>query len=167
MRGITRISIASVVAILLLSQPSVSAQQQPSVGAQKVAQELPQSDNELLHSAEFATTRHDKHYPYGLRPDHKTISPIYHLTSAGLYVWQNHLAPELVSGGGYTETNGEYFKALVAEHGGVKAFFLYFDRLVRNTRIGRHTTPKNERGLIEDSPQRYSPNSYIHKQSKE
>lgn len=119
------------------------------------AQEAPKSDRELLRSVEFEGARRDRHYPYGLQPDRRTLSPLYHLTSAGLYVWQNEIAPEVVGPGGYTDTNEEYFKALVEEYGGIRALFYSFDRLVRNTRIGRHTTPKNKQGLVEDSVQRY------------
>lgn len=119
------------------------------------AQEVSKSDRELLRSVEFEGVREDRLYPYGLQPNRHTLSPLYHLTSAGLYVWQNGIAPEVSTRGGYTDTNEEYFKALVEEYGGVRAFFFSFDRLVRNTRIGRHTAPKNKQGLVEDSVQRY------------
>ena len=119
------------------------------------AQEGPQSDRERLRSVEFEGPREDGHYPYGLQPNRHTLSPLYHLTSAGLYVWQNDIAPEVTTRGGYADTNEEYFKALVEEYGGVRAFFYSFDRLVRNTRIGRHTSPKNKRGLVEDRVERY------------
>ena len=111
------------------------------------AQEVSKSDRELLRSVEFEGVREDRLYPYGLQPNRRTASPLYHLTSAGLYVWQNSIAPEVSTRGGYTDTNEEY--------GGVRAFFFSFDRLVRNTRIGRHTAPKNKQGLVEDSVQRY------------
>lgn len=122
-----------------------------------VAEERPKSDKELLRETQFAGPREDRHFDYGLRPNHKTLSPTYHITSAGLYVWQNGLAPDVVTPGGYTETNADYFKQLVCEYGLIGAVVLQCDRLVRNTRIGRQTTPKNQRGLIEDSPKRYRP----------
>ena len=121
------------------------------------AEERPKSDKELLREAEFSAPREDRHFDYGLRPGHKTLSPTYHITSAGLYVWQNGFAPDVVNPGGYTDTNADYFKSLVSEYGLIGAVVLQCDRLVRNTRIGRQTTPKNSRGLIEDSPKRYRP----------
>ena len=121
------------------------------------AEERPKSDKELLREAQFAGAREDRHFDYGLRPGHKTLSPTYHITSAGLYVWQNGLAPDVVNPGGYTDTNADYFKSLVTEYGLIGAVVLQCDRLVRNSRIGRQTTPKNSRGLIEDSPKRYRP----------
>ena len=106
-------------------------------------------------SVEFKQAKEDRHYPYGIHPERRTLSPLYHLTSAGMYVWQNSIAPEVANPGGYTDTNEEYFKALVEEYGSIRALFYSFDRLVRNTRIGRYTTPKNKQGLVEDSVQRY------------
>ena len=119
------------------------------------AQEGPKSDRELMCSVEFKQAKEDRHYPYGIHPERRTLSPLYHLTSAGMYMWQNSIAPEVANPGGYTDTNEEYFKALVEEYGGIRALFYSFDRLVRNTRIGRYTTPKNKQGLVEDSVQRY------------
>lgn len=146
--------VATATAVLLSLSPA-RAQEQGSDRGLVCAQEQRRSDRELLRAVEFEGAREDRHHPYGLVEGRKTISPLYHLASAGLYVWQNAVAPEVASPGGYTDTNGDYFKALVGEYGGVRAVVYSLDRLVRNTRIGRHTTPKNERGVIEDSVERY------------
>ena len=146
--------VATATAVLLSLSPA-RAQEQGSDRGLVCAQEQRRSDRELLRSVEFEGAREDRHHPYGLVEGRKTISPLYHLASAGLYVWQNAVAPEVASPGGYTDTNGDYFKTLVGEYGGVRAVVYSLDRLVRNTRIGRHTTPKNERGVIEDSVERY------------
>lgn len=146
--------VATATAVLLSLSPA-RAQEQGSDRGLVCAQEQRRSDRELLRSVEFEGAREDRHHSYGLVEGRKTISPLYHLASAGLYVWQNAVAPEVASPGGYADTNGDYFKALVGEYGGVRAVVYSLDRLVRNTRIGRHTTPKNERGVIEDSVERY------------
>ena len=65
------------------------------------------------------------------------------------------LAPDVAAPGGYSDTNANYFKALVEEYGLLRALFLFPDRIVRNTKIGRASSPKNERGLIDDNPKCY------------
>lgn len=110
---------------------------------------------ELLREARFAPATEDREHPYGIEPGRKTLSPIYHLSSSALWLWENFIAPDVCTPGGYTDTNTHYFKSLTLEYGSLGAFFLGFDRAVRNTRIGRVSTPKNERGLIEDDPKRY------------
>jgi hypothetical protein len=113
------------------------------------------SDMELLRSAEFEGPRSDRSEPYGLVEGRQTLSPAYHATSALWWVWQNGVAPDVAAPGGYSDTNANYFKALVEEYGLLRALFLYPDRIVRNTKIGRASSPKNERGLIDDNPKRY------------
>ena len=113
------------------------------------------SEMELLRSAEFAGPRSDRKEPYGLVDGKATLSPAYHATSALWWVWQNGIAPDVASPGGYSDTNTNYFKALVDEYGLLRAFFVYPDRIVRNTKVGRVSTPKNPRGLIDDDPKRY------------
>jgi hypothetical protein len=114
-----------------------------------------QSDKELLREATFAAPKEDRTVEYGMIPDHSTFSPRYHLASGAMWLWENQIAPEVCSPGGYTESNTAYFKALVEEYGSFATLFLSFDRIVRNTRIGRHSTPTNNLGLIEDDPKRY------------
>lgn len=113
------------------------------------------SDVELLREASFATPREDRTVEYGILPDHSTISPLYHLASGAMWFWENFVAPDVCSPGGYTDTNTAYFKALVKEYGSFATLFLSLDRIVRNTRIGRHSAPTNHLGLIEDDPKRY------------
>lgn len=114
-----------------------------------------QSDLELLRRKEFAPVRDDRSVEYGIEPSRQTLSPIYHAASGSLWLWENLVAPDVCSPGGYTDTNTAYFKGLMVEYGAVRALFYGLDRMVRNTKIGRHTTPKNQRGLIEDSIDRY------------
>lgn len=113
------------------------------------------SDMELLREASFSAPRGDREVAYGIEPGRKSLSPIYHLTSSALWLWENHIAAEVCAPGGYSDTNTHYFKSLTLEYGTLRAFFLGFDRVVRNTKIGRVSTPKNERGLITDDPKRY------------
>ena len=113
------------------------------------------SDKELLRRAEFAAPREDRSVPYGIEPERKTLSPLYHGASGALWLWENLVAPDICTYGGYTDTNTAYFKALVVEYGALRAFFYGLDRTVRNTKIGRTSSPTNERGLIEDSVERY------------
>lgn len=126
----------------------VSVVASPSLWAQ-------QSDLDLLRQHRFEAPREDRSVPYGIEPGRTTLSPLYHAASGTLWLWENLVAPDVCSPGGYTDTNTDYFKGLVAEYGAVRAFFYGWDRMVRNTKIGRHTTPKNQRGLIEDSTDRY------------
>lgn len=114
-----------------------------------------QSDLDLLRQHRFEAPREDSSVPYGIEPGRTTLSPLYHAASGSLWLWENLVAPDVCSPGGYTDTNTAYFKGLVVEYGAVKALFYGWDRVVRNTKIGRHTTPKNQRGLIEDSLDRY------------
>lgn len=125
------------------------------VGATCVGYAQSRSDMELLRSAEFEGPRSDREEPYGLVEGKATLSPAYHATSALWWVWQNGIAPDVASPGGYSDTNANYFKALVAEYGLLRALFLYPDRIVRNTKVGRVSSPKNSRGLIDDDPKRY------------
>lgn len=120
----------------------------PSIYAQR-------SDLELLRDVRFEPAAEDRDVAYGIEPGRKTISPLYHLTSGGLWLWENFVAAEVCAPGGYTDTNTHYFKLLTMEYGTLPAFFLGFDRVVRNTKIGRVSSPKNGRGLIEDDPKRY------------
>lgn len=113
------------------------------------------SDVELLREATFATPKEDRTVEYGILPEHTTISPLYHLASGAMWLWENYIAPDVCSPGGYTDTNTAYFKSLVEEYGSFATLFLSFDRIVRNTRIGRHSAPTNNLGLIEDDPKRY------------
>lgn len=113
------------------------------------------SDMELLRSATFEQPRSDRYEPYGLVEGRQTLSPTYHAFSSLWWVWQNGVAPEVASPGGYSDSNANYFKALVEEYGLLRALILYPDRIVRNTKIGRATTPTNPKGLIDDNPKRY------------
>ncbi len=113
------------------------------------------SDMELLRAASFEEPRSDRYEPYGLVEGRQTLSPTYHAISSLWWVWQNGVAPEVASPGGYSDSNANYFKALVEEYGLLRAIFLYPDRIVRNTKIGRATTPTNPKGLIDDNPKRY------------
>ena len=110
---------------------------------------------DLLRQHRFEAPREDRSVPYGIEPGRTTLSPLYHAASGSLWLWENLVAPDVCSPGGYTDTNTAYFKGLVVEYGAVRALFYGLDRMVRNTKIGRHTTPKNQRGLIEDSLERY------------
>ena len=113
------------------------------------------SDLELLREVSFEAPRGDRSHPYGIEPGRSTISPLYPAASGALWVWENHLAPDITTPGGYTETNIDYFRALVAEYGTLPALLFGLDRTVRNTKIGRTTAPQNEQGLVCDDPKRY------------
>ena len=113
------------------------------------------SDLELLRRAQFEPPREDRSVPYGIEPGRKTLSPLYHGASSALWLWENLVAPDVCAPGGYTDTNTAYFKALVLEYGALPAVIYGLDRTVRNTKIGRHSSPTNSRGLIEDNPKRY------------
>ena len=112
-------------------------------------------DMEILRSAQFEEPRNDRHQPYGVDRGRQTLSPTYHAISSIWWVWQNALAPEVASPGGYAESNANYFKLLVEEYGLLRAIVLFPDRIVRNTKVGRSTTPTGDDGLIYDSPKRY------------
>ena len=117
---------------------------------------MAQSDDKaLLREAHFEAPAQQKSVPYGIEPERKTISPLYHGASGALWLWENLVAPDICAPGGYTDTNTAYFKALVSEYGALRAFFYGLDRTVRNTKIGCTSSPTNERGLIEDSVERY------------
>lgn len=120
----------------------------PSLWAQK-------SDLELLREAQFEAQRGDRRVPYGIEPERTTLSPLYHGASGALWLWENFVAPDVCAYGGYTDTNTAYFKSLVVEYGALPAVIYGLDRMVRNTKIGRASTPTNSRGLIEDNPKRY------------
>ncbi len=113
------------------------------------------SDVELLREAKFAMPREDRSVPYGIEPGRKTLSPLYHGASGALWLWENMVAPDVCAPGGYTDTNTAYFKALVMEYGALPSIIYGFDRIVRNTKVGRMSTPTNPLGLIEDDPKRY------------
>lgn len=113
------------------------------------------SDLELLGEVTFAVPTEDPEVPYGIEPGRRPLSPLYHLTSSALWLWENLIAPDVCAPGGYSDSNTHYFKALTIEYGALGALFLGPDRVIRNTRIGRATTPKNGRGLITDDPKRY------------
>ncbi len=113
------------------------------------------SDLELLRGAQFEAPREDRSVPYGIEPGRKTLSPLYHGASGALWLWENLVAPDVCAPGGYTDTNTAYFKALVLEYGALPAVIYGLDRTVRNTKIGRYSSPTNSRGLIEDNPKRY------------
>lgn len=127
------------------------------IGAAVEVRGVPESELELLRSAEFAPPRRTPAKPYGIEPGRKTLSPLYHLTSGVMWVWENYVAPDVSSPGGYRDTNTDYFRALVVEYGGVAAIVCAADRVVRNTRIGRASTPTQPDGLITDDPKRYRP----------
>lgn len=120
----------------------------PSVWAQK-------SDLELLREAKIEDPRGDREVPYGIEPGRKTLSPLYHGASSALWLWENLVAPEVCAPGGYTDSNTAYFKELVVEYGALAAVVYGFDRMVRNTKIGRATAITNPQGLIEDDPKKY------------
>ena len=113
------------------------------------------SDKELLRKAEFAAPREDRSVPYGIEQGRTTLSPLYHGASGALWLWENLVAADVCAPGGYTDTNTSYFKVLVVEYGAIRGVIYGFDRMVRNTKIGRHSTPKNNIGLIEDTTDRY------------
>lgn len=113
------------------------------------------SDLELLRETHFEAPADDPEVAYGIEPGRKTLSPLYHLTSGGLWLWENLVAPDVCSPGGYSDSNTHYFKVLTIEYGALGALFLAPDRILRNTRIGRVSTPKDRRGLIVDDPKRY------------
>lgn len=113
------------------------------------------SDVELLREVQFEGPREDRSVEYGLEPGRKTLSPTYHLTSSLLWAWENLLAADVCTPGGYSDTNTHFFKRLVEEYGLLGALFLYPDRILRNTRIGRVSSPTNPLGLIEDDAKRY------------
>lgn len=114
-----------------------------------------QSDKELLRQASFEAPREDRSVPYGIEQGRTTLSPLYHSASGALWLWENLVAADICAPGGYTDTNTAYFKGLVVEYGAPLAVIYGLDRMVRNTKIGRHSTPKNNAGLIEDSVERY------------
>ncbi len=114
-----------------------------------------QSDLELLRQKEFAPVRSDRSVEYGIEPSRQTLSPLYHGASGALWLWENLVAPDVCAYGGYTDTNTAYFKGLVVEYGAPLALFYGLDRMVRNTKIGRVSSPTNNRGLIEDTIDRY------------
>lgn len=116
-----------------------------------------ESDRELLRQAhsEASASSVRRSVPYGIEPGRTTLSPLYHATSSLLWVWENYVAPEVCAPGGYTTSNTAYYKLLWCDYGPLWALPLGFDRMVRNTKIGRATTPTNQRGLIEDDPKRY------------
>lgn len=93
--------------------------------------------------------------PYGIEQGRTTLSPLYHSASGALWLWENLVAADICAPGGYTDTNTAYFKGLVVEYGAPLAVIYGLDRMVRNTKIGRHSAPKNNIGLIEDSIERY------------
>lgn len=113
------------------------------------------SDKQLLREAQFTPPREDRSVPYGIEPGRTTISPLYHGASSALWLWENLVAPDVCAPGGYTDTNTAYFKALVGEYGAIMGVIYGVDRMVRNTKIGRHSVPTNDKGLIEDSVYRY------------
>lgn len=117
---------------------------------------MAQSDDKaLLREAHFSAPTQRKSVPYGIEPERKTLSPLYHGASSALWLWENFVAPDICTPGGYTDTNTAYFKALVNEYGALRAIVYGIDRTVRNTKIGRISSPTNPRGLIEDSVERY------------
>ncbi|MBR3854467.1 MAG: hypothetical protein IKM41_07940, partial [Tidjanibacter sp.] len=69
-------------AAVLLSLSPARAQEQGSDRGVVCVQEQRRSDRELLRSVEFEGAKEDRHHPYGLVEGRKTISPLYHLTSA-------------------------------------------------------------------------------------
>lgn len=113
------------------------------------------SDKELLREAQFTPPREDRSVPYGIEQGRTTISPLYHGASSALWLWENLVAPDVCAPGGYTDTNTAYFKSLVSEYGGIRGIIYGVDRMVRNTKIGRHSAPVNDVGLIEDTVDRY------------
>lgn len=115
-----------------------------------------EGDKELLRTAHSTPhTPTTKEVVYGIEPERETFSPLYHVTSSALWLWESYIAPEVCAPGGYTDSNTDYFKSLWREYGPLRALIFGFDRLTRNTKIGRATTPTNPQGLIEDNPQRY------------
>ena len=109
----------------------------------------------LTYRLLFEAPREDRSVPYGIEQGRKTLSPLYHSASGALWLWENLVAADVCAPGGYTDTNTAYFKGLVVEYGAPLAVIYGLDRMVRNTKIGRHSTPKNNIGLIEDSIERY------------
>lgn len=126
----------------------VSVVASPSLWAQ-------QSDIDLLRQRKFEAPREDRSVPYGIEQGRTTLSPLYHSASGALWLWENLVAPDVCSPGGYTDTNTAYFKGLVVEYGAPLAVIYGFDRMVRNTKIGRVGATTNHKGLIEDSTKRY------------
>ncbi|MBO5806447.1 MAG: hypothetical protein J6R10_06270 [Tidjanibacter sp.] len=116
----------------------------------------PQSDRELLRKAHSSTSQSEPtKVAYGIEPGRQTLSPIYHLASSALWVWESFVAPEVCAPGGYADSNTAYYKSLWREYGPLLALPMGFDRMVRNTKIGRASTPTNPQGVIEDDPKRY------------
>lgn len=146
-----------------------------AVAQESVAQPrcpITHQDRSLLLSDQRPRATSDRRVPYGIEPERTTLSPLYHLTSGALWFWENLVAADVASPGGYATTNVDYFKRLVAEYGPIEAFIYGIDRAMRNTKIGRYTLPKNERGLVEDDVARYRPMSHAvegggHKQPNE
>ncbi len=115
-----------------------------------------QSDRELLRKAHSSESQSEPtKVAYGIEPGRQTLSPIYHLASSALWVWESFVAPEVCAPGGYTDSNTAYYKSLWREYGPLLALPMGFDRMVRNTKIGRASTPTNPQGVIEDDPKRY------------
>lgn len=117
------------------------------------------SDLELLRAQKPTVDSAAPHSPYGLQPGKQTISPLYHLFSATFYVWQNDLAPDVATSGGYAVSNPDYFKELYDRYGLFRSFFYGVDRAVRNTKIGRVGYDEmfllDNNGLILDNTERY------------
>lgn len=116
-----------------------------------------QSDRELLRKAHSSESQSEPtKVAYGIEPGRQTLSPLYHIVSSALWVWEQYVAPEVCAPGGYTDSNTAYYKSLWREYGPLLALPMGFDRMVRNTKIGRASTPTNQQGLIDDNPKRYS-----------
>ena len=114
------------------------------------------SDMDLLREGgKQRATRERREIPYGIVEGSTCFSPLYHSASGAMWIWENYIYPEICAPGGYTDTNTTYFKELVKEYGSPMAIIYGLDRAVRNTKIGRVSTPTNSQGLIEDDPKRY------------
>ncbi|MDY3979935.1 MAG: hypothetical protein SOZ00_07930 [Tidjanibacter sp.] len=117
------------------------------------------SDLELLRGQQNSSEAVAERSPYGLQPGKQTISPLYHLFSATFYLWQNDVAPDVATRGGYALSNPDYFKALYGRYGLFRSFFYGVDRAVRNTKIGRvgynETFLLDNSGMIVDEVERY------------
>lgn len=119
--------------------------------------QVPEGDMQLLRGVQFDVPRKESPHPYGIEPGRSTLSPLYHAASGCLWLWENVCASELCAPGGYEQSNTDYFKALVVEYGPLRAVVYGVDRMMRNTRIGRASTPTQPNGLIADDPKRYRP----------
>lgn len=131
------------------------AEAQEVAGVREV---VPEGDRALLLDGAKQSDKASTKVPYGIEPGRKTFSPIYHLTSSLLWLWEAGLAADVASPGGYATLNTDYYKALVAEYGYIGGVIYGIDRTMRNTKIGRHTQPKNAIGLVEDDVWRYKIN---------